>query len=363
MIRDIDRLFLRRAVELAQRGLVSTTPNPRVGSIIVRGDQVIGRGWHVRSGDAHAEVNAINDAGGDVAGATVYVSLEPCCHTGLQPPCSEALIRARVSRVVGAMTDPDPRVAGRGYEALRGAGIEVDSTELPEACELNAGFAKRITQGRPLVRIKVGASLDGRTAMANGESQWITSPEARADVQAWRARSCAILTGVGTVLADDPRLDVRDDRFATAGVIRQPIIAVADSRGRTPADAKLFHGGGRVVLFCGSAGPGDHPHAEVVRHKAEQVDLAAMLDWLAAAGCGEVLVEAGPTLTGALLQANLWDEAVIYLAPKVLGDAAMPMARLPIEHLAQALQGDIRSSETVGGNLRVVLAPNRQGVP
>ncbi len=363
MIGDIDRLFLRRAVELAQRGLVSTTPNPRVGSIIVRGEQVIGRGWHVRSGDAHAEINAINDAGGDVAGATVYVSLEPCCHTGLQPPCTEALIRAGVARVVGAMTDPDPRVAGRGYEALRGAGIEVDSTELPEACDLNAGFAKRVTQGRPLVRIKVGASLDGRTAMANGESQWITSPEARADVQAWRARSCAMLTGIGTVLADDPRLDVRDDRFATAGVIRQPIIAVADSRGRTPADAKLFRGGGRVVLFCGSSAPAEHPDAEVVRQDAEQVDLAAMLDWLAAAGCSEVLVEAGPALTGALLQTGLWDEAVIYLAPKVLGDAAMPMARLPIEHLAQALQGNIRSTETVGDNLRVVLTPNRQPVP
>ena len=363
MIGDIDRLFLRRAVELAQRGLVSTTPNPRVGTIIVRADQVIGRGWHVRSGDAHAEINAIKDAGDDVAGATVYVSLEPCCHTGLQPPCTEALIRARVSRVVGAMTDPDPRVAGRGYEALRDAGIEVDSTELPEARDLNAGFAKRVTQGKPLVRIKVGASLDGRTAMANGESRWITSPEARADVQAWRARSCAILTGIGTVLADDPRLDVRDDRFATAGAIRQPIIAVADSRGRTPADAKLFHGGRRVVLFCGSSAPAEHPDAEVVRHDAEQVDLSAVLDWLAAAGCGEVLVEAGPTLTGALFQANLWDEAVMYLAPKVLGDAAMPMARLSIEHLAEALQGDIRSTETVGGNLRVVLAPNRQPVP
>lgn len=363
MIGDIDRLFLRRAVELAQRGLVSTTPNPRVGSIIVRGDRVIGRGWHVRSGDAHAEVNAINDAGGDVAGATVYVSLEPCCHTGLQPPCTEALIRAGVARVVGAMTDPDSRVAGRGYQALRDADIEVDSTELPEACALNAGFVKRHTEGKPLVRIKVGASLDGRTAMANGESRWITSPEARADVQAWRARSCAILTGIGTVLADDPRLDVRDDRFATAGVIRQPLIAIADSRGRTPADAKLFRGGGQVVRFSGSPAPAEQPGAEVVRHDTERVDLPAMLDWLGAAGCAEVLVEAGPTLIGALLQADLWDEAVIYLAPKVLGDAAKPMARLSIEHLAEALRGDIRSTETVGGNLRVVLAPHRQPVP
>lgn len=362
MIGDIDRLFLRRAVELAQRGLVSTTPNPRVGSIIVRDDQVIGRGWHVRSGEAHAEVNAINNAGGDVAGATVYVSLEPCCHTGLQPPCTESLIRARVARVVGAMTDPDPRVAGQGYQALRDAGIEVDSMELPEACELNAGFAKRVTEGKPLVRIKVGASMDGRTAMASGESQWITSAEARADVQAWRARSCAILTGIGTVLADDPRLDVRDDRFATTGVVRQPLIAVADSRGRTPAKASLFNGGGRVVLFGGSSAPAEHPGAEVVRHEGEQADLSAVLDWLAAAGCGEVLVEAGPTLTGALFRAELWDEALIYLAPKMLGDAAMPMARLSIEHLAEAFHGDIRSTETVGGNLRVTLVPNRQRV-
>ena len=355
MIGDVDRLFLHRAVELAERGRNTTTPNPRVGCVIVRDAGVIGRGWHVRSGDSHAETNAIADAGGDVKGATVYVSLEPCCHTGLQPPCTGALIGGGVARVVGAMQDPDPRVAGQGYRALREAGIEVDTTEMPEARALNAGFVKRLTRHRPLVRVKIAASLDGRTAMAGGESRWITSPEARADVQTLRARSCAIVTGVGTVLADDPRLNVRGDEFATDGVIRQPMIAVADSRLRTPSRAKLYGGGGRVVIFTGRDTPNPHPHREVVGQQGAGVDLDAMLGWLAAEGCNEVLVEAGAKLAGAFLHGGLWDEAVIYLAPKFLGDTARPMARLEIEALGQAVQGTIRDIKALGADLRVVL--------
>ena len=356
MIGEVDRLFLRRAIELAERGLYSTTPNPRVGCVIVRNGRVIGRGWHIRSGERHAETNAIADAGDDIEGATIYVSLEPCCHTGLQPPCTEALIRGRVRRVVGAMHDPDPRVAGKGYQALRDAGIEVDSVEMPEARRLNAGFVKRIKVGRPLVRVKLAASLDGRSAMASGESQWITSPEARADVQAWRARSCAIVTGIGTVLADDPRLNVRDDAFATDGVIRQPLIAVADSEGRTPTDARIFDGGARVVIVAGAQASEGHPRGDVVRQEGDAVDLAEMLRWLAAKGCSEVLVEAGAMLAGAFLRDDLWDEAVIYLAPKFLGDKARPMAGLAIDRLVDAVRGTIRDIQAVGADLRVVLA-------
>ncbi len=363
MIGDVDRLFLRRAVELAERGTNSVTPNPRVGCVIVRDGRVIGRGWHVRSGEEHAEVNAMADAGGDIRGATVYVSLEPCCHTGLQPPCTDALIQGGVARVVGAMEDPDRRVRGQGYRLLRAAGIEVDSTELPQALALNAGFLKRTTHGQPLVRIKIAASMDGRTAMADGESRWITSPEARADVQAWRARSCAILTGIGTVLADDPRLNVRDRAFAADGCIRQPLIAVADNLGRTPTKAKIFARGRRVVVFSGQEAPDRHPCAQVVRQQGAAVDLGAALHWLANAGCSEVLVEAGATLTGAVFRAELWDEAVIYLAPKLLGDTAMPMARLAVERLALACNGTIRSAVPLGRDLRVVLSRERQPGP
>ena len=359
MISEVDRLFLRRTVELAKRGLYSTTPNPRVGCLIVRDGRVIGRGWHVRTGEAHAEANAVADARGDVEGATVYVSLEPCCHTGAQPPCTDALIRGRVHRVVGAMGDPDPRVVGMGYQTLREAGIEVDTVELPEAAELNAGFVKRFAAGRPLVRVKIAASLDGRTAMADGASQWITSEEARADVQAWRARSCAVVTGIGTVLADNPKLNVRDEAFAVDGVIRQPTIAVADSAGRTPPNARLFDGDSRVVVFTGAQAPtGTLP--EVVRQGGKTVDLADMLGALANEGCNEVLVEAGARLAGAFLRGELWDEAVIYLAPKLLGGTARPMAAMSIERLAEAVRGTVRETHAVGPDLRVVLAREPQ---
>lgn len=357
MIGAVDRLFLLRSVELAERGMYSVAENPRVGCVIVRDGTVVGRGHHRHTGAAHAEVNAIAAAGGDVRGATAYVSLEPCCHRGRQPPCTEALIRGGIARVATAMTDPDPRVAGGGHQALRAAGIAVDSVELPAALALNAGFHKRVVSGRPLVRLKIAASLDGRTAMANGESQWITSDAARADVQHWRARSSAIVTGIGTVLADDPLLNVRDRRFAGADGIRQPLIAVADSRGRTPADARLFNGGGRVMIFTGAPAP-DLPAGRAVRQQSDRVQLDALLATLGAEGCNEVLVEAGGTLTAAFLRARLWDEALVYLAPKVLGNTATPLAELALERLSDALCASVRDVRQIGPDVRVLLTPS-----
>lgn len=354
MIDDVDRLFLSRAVELAARGLYAVAENPRVGCVVVRDGVVLGRGWHQRTGGPHAEVNAIADAGGEVRGATVYVSLEPCDHVGRQPPCTAALVDAGVARVVAGMRDPDPRVRGRGLAALRRAGIAVDCLELPEARALNAGYVERSCRGRPWVRVKMAASLDGRTAMASGESQWITSPAARADVQHWRARSSAVVTGIGTVLADDPALDVRCTRFASDGALRQPLLAVADSRGRTPAGARLFAANRPVLVFVGG-GAGAVCRGEVVRQANARVSADALLAALAARGCNEVLVEAGPTLAGTFLRQRLWQEAILYLAPKILGETARPLAALALDRLGDAIDGKVRDVRMVGPDVRVLL--------
>ena len=358
MIEGSDLLFLRRCVELAEKGLCSVTENPRVGCLLVSGDDVLGRGWHRRRGELHAEAAALADArsnGRNTAGATAYVSLEPCCHTGRQPPCTAALIDAGIKRVVGAMTDPDSRVAGEGYATLRAAGITVETVELPEAIHLNRGFVRRITTGLPFVRIKLGASIDGRTAMASGESQWITGPDARADVQRYRARSCAIVTGRGTVAADDPALTVRGEEFAVDGVIRQPLRVVADTHGTTPPQARLFASDSPVYLATGGDAR-DHPKAQMLRQEASRVDLRHLLQTLAEMGCNEVLVEAGATLAGAFLQANLWDEAVLYLAPKWLGETARPMATVSFDHLADSIAGKLIATEQLGTDVKVVLA-------
>ena len=365
MISAVDRLFLRRAVELAQRGLFSVAENPRVGCVIVRDGNVIGRGWHRRTGALHAETEAISDAGGDIRGATVYVSLEPCCHTGRQPPCTDALIRGGAVRVVAAMTDPHPQVAGRGFATLRAAGIEVAAAELPEARALNVGYVKRIATGKPFVRIKLAASLDGRTAMADGESQWITSAAARADVQYWRARSSAVITGIGTVRADDPQLNVRDASFADDEGIRQPLVVVADSSAATPPNARLFDGGGAVLIVVAedalSSAAAELPQwqgATVLSTKGSVVDLPELLTHLAERGCNEVLVEAGATLASTFLRQRLWDEALVYLAPKVLGDDAKPLARLAPECLADALQAKISAVDRIGDDVRVRMVPD-----
>lgn len=359
---DSDVLFLDAAIELARNGLYSTTPNPRVGCLLARDGAVIGRGWHRRAGGPHAEAAALADAKAlspnqSVEGATCFVSLEPCSHHGRTPPCADALIAAGIKRVVMASRDPNPHVAGQGIERMRAAGIRVDVIERPAALELNAGFFRRFTLQRPWVRVKVAASLDGRAATASGESQWITGTDARADGQYWRARSCAIVTGIGTVLADDPQLTVREPQYAVDGIVRQPLRVIVDSALRTPATAKLFRTPG-PVLFVALAGADatslpKNAGFEVVTQSAPRIDIAALLADLARRGINEVLVEAGPRLTGEVLRLGLWDEAIVYIAPKLLGRDARPFADLSVDRLSDAIAGKIADVRQVGDDIRV----------
>lgn len=329
----LDETLMRQALAEAGRGLWSTTPNPRVGCVIAREGKVLGSGWHRRAGEPHAEVHALRAAGEQARGATAYVTLEPCSHHGRTPPCAEALVAAGVARVVVAMTDPNPLVAGRGVERLRVAGMQVDVGLLEsEAKALNPGFISRMTRQRPWVRLKVASSLDGRTALANGVSQWITGPAARADGHAWRARACAILTGSGTTLADNPRLNVRevDWRQQPADLPhRQPLRVVVDGRLHLPTSLALC--GPNTLLATGATASDSAAHAwtqagaEVWRSPAgtgdgRHVDLLALLHELARRGCNEVHVEAGAALNGALLSAGLVDEILWYMAPCLLGN-------------------------------------------
>ncbi|MDZ7668588.1 MAG: bifunctional diaminohydroxyphosphoribosylaminopyrimidine deaminase/5-amino-6-(5-phosphoribosylamino)uracil reductase RibD [Gammaproteobacteria bacterium] len=354
-----DLLYLQAAVELAERGLFSCTPNPRVGCVLVRDGAVIGRGAHLRTGEGHAEANALADAGGDASGATAYISLEPCTHTGRTPPCTRALIAANIRRVVVAMRDPDPRMSGRGLAELKDAGIRTELRMLPEAEALNAGYVLRLREGRPFVRLKIAQSLDGRTAMASGESRWITGPTARADVQYWRARSCAVITGSGTVLADDPRLTVRDQHYAVDGRLRQPLRVVTDTGLRVPGNAALFDDDAPVLFAHAANVEPVHPRAGHLVCGEDKVDLTRLLEALAERGCNEVLVEAGPRLVGAFLAENLWDEIVLYLAPKLLGSTARPMADLPLATLSESVQATIVDCVNIGGDLRVRLVPQQ----
>lgn len=349
----VDLAHLRAAIELAERGLFTTTPNPRVGCVLVRDGTTLGRGWHVRQGEAHAETLALADAGGDAARATAYVSLEPCSFQGHTRPCAEALIDAGVARVVAAMTDPHPRVSGRGFERLRQSGVAVEAAELPEAHTLNRGWVKRLEEGRPWVRLKAAISLDGRTAMASGESRWISGEEARADVQYWRARSCAVVTGAGTVRADNPRLTVRDERFALDGHIRQPLRVVVSTRAEVPEDAAVV-AGGTALIACG-AGAAERSDVALHRQRGQRVDLGALLDHLGERECNEVLVEAGPTLIGGFIKADLWDELILYMAPRLLGSSARPLATLPLLRMAQAATGRIVDVTRFGDDLRVTI--------
>lgn len=350
-----DRLFLKAAVELAGRGLYTAPPNPKVGCLFVRNGEVLGRGWHARTGGPHAEIVALGDAGGrGVAGSTCYVSLEPCAHHGRTPPCAEALIEANVARVVAAATDPNPRVSGGGFDMLRRAGIAVEVVELPEAWELNRGYLAQMTRGLPWVRVKSAGSLDGRAAMASGESQWITSETARADAQHWRALSGAVVTGIGTVLADDPAMTVR-----IGDQPRQPLRVVLDSRLRTPPAARIFEGPGRVLLVASKAAPAGRGDADVLALGKDRVSLPDLLSALVARDCNEVLVEAGPELTGAFLESGLWDELILYLAPKLLGSRARGLADLAIERLADAVTGQIVETRQLGPDLRVRMLRSR----
>lgn len=353
---DADRAHMARALVLAERGLYTTTPNPRVGCVIVRDGNPIGEGWHVRAGGAHAEIAALADAGAmeqDVRGATLYVTLSPCNTQGRTPPCVDAIIRAGIARVVAAMRDPGAAQAD-GLARLAAAGITVDVGLLEdEARELNPGFVSRITRGLPWVRSKIAATLDGRTALANGESRWITGAVARDDGHAWRARACAILTGVGTVLHDDPQLNVR-----AVATTRQPLRVIVDRNGDVPPGARVLVGGPALIVTAGPRNPGWPEDVDVLAlpDPDGRVDLGAMMRELARRGINEVHVESGAKLNGALLRAGLIDEVLVYLAGGLIGDPARGMFEFP-EPL-QALAGRTRlrwkAIDRIGDDLRII---------
>ena len=348
-----DRAMMRRALDLAARGLYTTTPNPRVGCVVTSKEEILGEGWHEKAGGPHAEVVALEKAGARAAGATLYVTLEPCNHHGRTPPCVELLIKKKIFRVVAAMRDPNP-VAAHGGDALAAAGIGFEHGLMEdEARELNIGFVSRMTRGRPWVRLKVAATLDGRTALQDGKSQWITGPEARRDGHRWRARACAVLTGIGTVKADDPRLTVRE-----VDTPRQPLRVIVDSRLETPATARILEGG-NVLLFAGKQGQGPKG-AEVVTlpNKDQKVELPKMLEELARRGVNELHVEAGFRLNGSLVREGCVDEFVVYLNPSFLGDDAQGMLDLPgFSLLESRLKLRILSLDRFGEDLRIVARP------
>ena len=409
--RTVDHRHMTRALDLARRGLYSTDPNPRVGCVLAHGERIVGEGWHRSAGEAHAEVHAIAAAGDDAAGATAYVTLEPCRHTGRTGPCTRALIEARVVRVVAAMRDPDPRVAGRGLAELVAAGIEVEAGLLEaQARHLNRGFISRIERSRPWVRCKLAATLDGRTATATGESRWITGAAARTDVHRLRAQAGAVLTGIGTLLADDPRLDARVEN---ADCLAPPLRVIVDSRLRTPPTARVFSAPGGILIATARCTTESRPtleaDAEVVsppdasapaaktrgrrsetegaeavslpdpddagtarrqRLEAEgaevvslpdhggRVALDALMSILAERGVNEVHTECGPTLSGALLQSALVDEVVVYLAPALLGDAARGMFTLPaVAAMGDRTRLEITGVARIGADLRIDAIP------
>ncbi len=361
---------MARALALARRGLYTTAPNPRVGCVLLRDGRVVGEGFHRRAGEAHAEALALAAAAGRARGATAYVTLEPCRHTGRTPPCTGALREAGVARVVAAMHDPDPRTAGEGLAQLRAAGIHADCGLLEEqARALNEGFVSRMLRGRPWVRVKLAMSLDGRTAMASGESRWITGPAARRDVQHWRAQSGAIVTGVGTVLADDPALDVRPEDMnprsrRLAEPVRQPLRVIMDSRFRTPLRARILSRGA-PVLIAGGRPPGTgeallRRHAELlaVEGTGGRPSPRAVLEVLARREVNDVLVEAGPAVAGAFVREGLADELLIYAAPTLLGPAAKPLMDLPgLNRMSQQLRLELVEVRSVGRDLRLRARP------
>ena len=364
MFSDTDRQFMAEALDCAAQARFTARPNPAVGCVLVRDGRVIGRGWTQPVGGPHAEIEALRDAG-DAGGATAYVTLEPCAHHGRTGPCADALAAAGVTRVVAAIEDPDPRVDGGGVARLRNAGITVEVGLLAEAAQQQlAGFLLRMRRGWGRVRLKVAASLDGRTAMASGESQWITGVEARADVQRLRAESCAILTGVGTVLADDCRLTVRADQLPCTGSLAQralavpPLRVVLDSDARAPAVAAIFAGDAPSAQLV--ADDLIDPPARgipIARGQAGGLDLVAVMAWLGEQQCNDILVEAGPTLAGALLDAQLVDELIWYAAPKFLGRSARPFASFERERLADAITLRFHEFTPLGDDLRIIATP------
>lgn len=348
--------YMARALQLAEKGRQTTQPNPRVGCVIVRDGEIVGEGFHERAGEPHAEVHALRMAGDKARGADVFVTLEPCSHFGRTPPCADGLLAAGVRKVWAAMQDPNPEVAGKGLERLRAAGVEVECGLMQaQAQALNRGFVMRMTRGRPFVTLKLAASLDGRTAMANGESQWITSEAARTDVHRLRAEAGAVLTSSATVLADDPELTVRHVETS-----RQPDRIVLDSRGRVSAKAKVWNEGARRILLTAQPQAAMPAGVEVAQldRDGEYFSLGAAMYELGRLKINEVLVECGPTLAGLLLQAEVVDELVLYLAPSLLGDMARPLARLPhLQALSQRVQLQWRDVRAVGPDLRLTAAP------
>jgi diaminohydroxyphosphoribosylaminopyrimidine deaminase/5-amino-6-(5-phosphoribosylamino)uracil reductase len=371
-----DRHYMQLAIELAQRGLYTTAPNPRVGCVLVRDDKIIGQGYHLRAGEGHAEVNAIAGAV-NAEGATAYVTLEPCSHTGQTPPCADALIAAGVARVVIAMADPNPLVSGRGVKQLKSVGINVEvGLMAAEAHALNPGFIKRMETGLPWVRVKLAMSLDGRTAMASGESQWITGAEARSDVQRLRARSCAILLGVDTVIHDDAALTVRADELgldaeeSALAAQKQPLRVVFDSNLRLSPSAKILAQPGETWVVtaqqstqqCAQQRQGlIEAGAQIVTapNQEGRIDLQQVLQLLAEKNCNEVLVEAGATLAGAFAQAGLVDQYSVYMAPTFMGSAARPLLHWPLQSMAEQQLLDIDSVSQVGVDWRIDARPRR----
>ena len=358
-----DHAMMAQALRLAERGAYTTKPNPMVGCVIAHGEEVVGEGWHQRKGGPHAEVFALQAAGERASGATAYVTLEPCAHTGNTGPCADALVAAGVSRVVAAMCDPFPQVDGAGFERLRAAGIAVESGLMEaQARALNVGFLSRIERGRPWVRVKFGCSLDGRTAMANGDSKWITGEASRADVMRWRARAGAILTGAGTVLADDPSLTVR---FGDDTPFVAPLRVVLDPGLATVARGKVREGDAPTLYVHA---PSAKPPRELAAARAAvpvkngMFDLDAVMALLAQRGINEVHVETGATLAGALLKAGLVDELLLYVAPVLLGDTARPLfGGLGLTEMAQRLALETVDTRRIGEDLRLQLRPRAAG--
>lgn len=363
-----DAVAMAEAVQLARKGWYTTAPNPRVGCVIARDGEIIGRGWHRRAGEAHAEINALASVGDKARGATVYVTLEPCNHRGRTGPCAEALVQAGIAELVYGMRDPHTVAVG-GLETLELAGVRVRGPCLEPACRaLNPGFIKRCETGLPRVRLKMAMSLDGRTAMASGESFWITGADARADVQRLRAESDAVVTGIDTVLVDDPQLNVRAGQ---SGLLpadvdsRQPLRVVIDSQGRLPEAAKLLHQPGRTLVFTAGVERRIAGAELVVLPAApaatelepRRVNLRAVVEALAQRDCNEVLVEAGATLAGAFLSAGLVDELIVYMAPKLLGSAARPLLTLPLQQMTEALDLEIGEIIAVGSDWRISARP------
>lgn len=372
-VTQADHVFMARALRLAERGLYTTMPNPRVGCLLVKDGQIIGEGWHYRAGEGHAEVNALAQAGEQARAATAYVTLEPCSHTGKTGPCSEALITAGVARVVYAMEDPNPQVSGRGLEKLTAAGIEVAGPLLEDdARALNPGFVKRMEQKLPVVRCKLAMSLDGRTAMASGQSKWVTGRKAREDVQRLRAHSCAIISGIDTVLSDNASLTVRADELqlpnAEDAAVKQPLRVILDSRLRLTRNSEILnHPSPILLVHNGSDDNADKlngwpEHLELIAlpGKNDRIDLLALLRELARRECNEVLVEAGATLAGSFLRLGLLDEVIMYMAPKLLGSNARPLFDLPLNTMAAALPLKFRDIRAVGNDWRITAIPDME---